>query len=357
MRTAAQKALENDGFHTDRQPPDKIAPLLRTFVNLAERWLAKNQPAPFRELLLDRYFEINGFLRVLDGFDDSYVTCRMAKEKDLKLKLFCLDPSRHLKAALTRCRATIFFSATMTPAHYFQNILGCDSTATKLSVPSPFPRQHLGVFIAGSISTTWAQRAYSIERIVEMIRIFIQSKKGNYLCFFPSYDYMTMAVERIRSWATHPLMIVQEREMADAERSRFLDRFSAHNQKTLVGFAVMGGIFGEGIDLIGDRLVGAVIVSVGLPAVCPERSLIRAYFDQTGDGFDFAYRFPGINRVLQAAGRVIRSDKDRGAVLLVDRRFCLTDYRALLPPQWTIQCVNSPRQLKTHLSCFWSSSV
>jgi DNA excision repair protein ERCC-2 len=152
-------------------------------------------------------------------------------------------------------------------------------------------------------------------------------------------------------------MIVQEREMADAERSRFLDRFSAHNQKTLVGFAVMGGIFGEGIDLIGDRLVGAVIVSVGLPAVCPERSLIRAYFDQTGDGFDFAYRFPGINRVLQAAGRVIRSDKDRGAVLLVDRRFCLTDYRALLPSQWTTQCVNSPRQLKTHLSCFWSSSV
>ena len=145
--------------------------------------------------------------------------------------------------------------------------------------------------------------------------------------------------------------------MDDAGRGHFLDRFSAKNQKTLVGFAVMGGIFGEGIDLIGDRLVGAVIVSVGLPAVCPERNLIRAYFDQTGDGFDFAYRFPGINRVLQAAGRVIRSDKDRGAILLVDRRFCLADYRLLLPSQWTIQCVSSPRQLKTHLSYFWSSIV
>ena len=180
MRATAKKALENGGFQSDRQPPDGIGPLLRTFVRVAERWLAKNQPAPFRELLLDRYFEINGFLRVLDGFDDSYVTCSLAKENDLNLKLFCLDPSRHLKSALTRCRATVLFSATMTPARYFQNILGCDSTATKLSVPSPFPRHHLNVFIAGRISTTWAQRAHSIDRIVEMIRVFIQSKKGNY---------------------------------------------------------------------------------------------------------------------------------------------------------------------------------
>ena len=357
MRKAAKATVENGGFQSDRYPPDGIEPLLRIFVRLAERWLAKNQPAPYRELLLERYFEISGFLRVLDRYDDSYVTLHQTRKNDFNLKLFCIDPSRHLKVALKRCRATVLFSATMTPAHYFQNILGCDSKAAKLSIPSPFPRRHLNVFIAGNISTIYAQRAHSIDRIVELIQTFIQSKKGNYLCFFPSYEYMAMAVERIESWSTKFSLIVQEREMDDTGRTCFLNRFSAHNQKTLIGFAVMGGIFGEGIDLMGDRLSGAVIVSVGLPAVCPERNLIRAYFDQNGEGFDFAYRFPGINRVLQAAGRVIRSDKDRGAILLVDSRFCRSDYRLLLPSQWMIRCVNSPHQLKTHLTPFWSSST
>jgi DNA excision repair protein ERCC-2 len=167
---------------------------------------------------------------------------------------------------------------------------------------------------------------------------------------------MRMVVERLEPWSQDISIIVQNREMDDAGRSCFLDRFSSQNQDTLVGFAVMGGIFGEGIDLVGDRLSGAVIVSVGLPAVCPERDLIRAYFDQQDNGFDVAYRFPGINRVLQAAGRVIRSDRDRGAILLVDKRFCRSDYRFLLPSQWTIQYVGSARQLETHLAHFWSTS-
>ena len=355
MRKAAKQTQETGGFQSDRQPPDGIEPLLRIFVRVAERWLAKNQPAPYRELLLQRYFEINGFLRVLDGYNDSYVTCRRVTGNDFHLKLFCLDPSGRLKAALQRCRATILFSATMTPAHYFQNILGCDPTVAKLAIPSPFPRQHLKVLIAGGVSTTYTERASSIDRVVDLVQTFVRSKRGNYLCFFPSYEYMAMAVERLDAWVKRMSIIVQEREMDDAGRIRFLDRFSVHNRETLVGFAVMGGIFGEGIDLVGDRLSGAVIVTVGLPAVCPERDLIRAYFDQQGQGFDFAYRFPGINRVLQAAGRVIRSDEDRGAILLVDRRFCRGDYQLLLPSHWTIQHISSPRQLETHLSLFWSS--
>jgi DNA excision repair protein ERCC-2 len=355
MRTIAKQTLEAGGFQSDRQPPDGIEPLLRGFVRVAERWLAKNQPAPYREMLLECYFQISGFLRVLDQVNDSYVTCRQVAGRDLQLKLFCLDPSGQLRSALRRCRATVFFSATMTPAHYFQNILGCDSTATKLAIPSPFPREHLKVLIASGLSTTYAQRAHSVDRIVALIQSFTMVKKGNYLCFFPSYEYMAMAVERMVPLTQHMSILVQEREMDDTGRSRFLDRFSAHNQETLVGFAVMGGIFGEGIDLVGERLSGAVIVSVGLPAVCPERELIRGYFDQWGSGFDFAYRFPGINRVLQAAGRVIRADQDRGAVLLVDRRFCHRDYETLLPSHWATERVVSPQQLETHLTTFWSS--
>jgi DNA excision repair protein ERCC-2 len=355
MRTAAKQTLEAGGFQSDGQRPDGIEPLLRGFIRVAERWLAKNQPAPYREIVLERYFEITCFLRVLDQVDDSYVTCRQVTGRDFKLKLFCLDPSGQLRSALRRCRATVFFSATMTPAHYFQNILGCDSAAAKLTVPSPFPREHLKVFIAGGVSTTYAQRAPSVDQIVELIQSFSMAKKGNYLCFFPSYEYMSMVVECMAPSKQHLSILVQEREMDDMGRSLFLDRFSAHSQETLVGFAVMGGIFGEGIDLVGERLSGAVIVSVGLPAVCPERDLIRGYFDQWGTGFDFAYRFPGINRVLQAAGRVIRSDQDRGAILLVDRRFCHREYQRLLPSHWTPERVSSPQQLETHLNTFWSS--
>ncbi len=149
-------------------------------------------------------------------------------------------------------------------------------------------------------------------------------------------------------------ILVQVREMDDLGRARFLDCFSAQNQQTLVGFAVMGGIFGEGIDLVGERLSGAVIVGVGLPAICPERELIRRYFDGRGAGFDFAYRFPGINRVLQAAGRVIRTDQDRGALLLVDQRFGYPAYQGLLPAHWATARVDSEQQLENRLKQFWS---
>jgi DNA excision repair protein ERCC-2 len=322
---------------------------------VSERWLAKNQSTPFREIVMERYFETSGFLRVWDQFDDSYVACRQATGKDLQVKLFCLDPSSHLRLALRRSRSAIFFSATMTPAPYFRDILGCEPTAAMLAIPSPFPRKNLKVLIAGGISTYYAQREQSVDRIVALIRSFIHSKKGNYLCFFPSYEYMTMVVDRFEEQERDVQVLVQVREMDEAGRVRFLDRFSTQNDQTMVGFAVMGGIFGEGIDLVGERLSGAVIVGVGLPAICPERDLVRGYFDRRGAGFDFAYRFPGINRVLQAAGRVIRTDHDRGALLLVDQRFCRATYQGLLPDQWAMAMAGSQRQLENQLKRFWSS--
>jgi len=355
MLDARKKIQEDGGFQSDANLPDGLEPLLRVFLRVSERWLAKNQSTPYREIVMDRYFEICGFLRVWDQFDDSYVTCRQVTGKDLQVKLFCLDPSSHLKLALRRSRSVIFFSATMTPARYFQDILGCEATASVLAIPSPFPSTHLKVFIANDISTYYAQREQSVDRIVALVRSFIHPKKGNYLCFFPSYEYLSMVVDRFKESEDGVQILAQVREMDDAGRALFLDRFSAHNYQTLVGFAVMGGIFGEGIDLVGDRLSGAVIVGVGLPAICPERDLIRSYFNRRGAGFDFAYRFPGINRVLQAAGRVIRTNQDRGALLLVDERFCRSAYQELLPDQWAMAMVRSKRQLEERLKQFWSS--
>ena len=357
MLDARKKAQEAGGFQFENRLPDGLEPLLRGFLRVSEQWLARNQPTPYREIVLERYFETNGFLRVWDQYDDSYVTCRQVTGKDIQLKLFCLDPSGHLNLALRRSRSVIFFSATMAPAPYFKEILGCEPTAAMLAIPSPFPPKNLKVLIAGGISTYYAQREQSVDRIVVLIQSFIHSKKGNYLCFFPSYEYMTMVVERFKEHVKDAQVMVQAREMDEAGRAQFLDRFSAQNHQTLVGFAVMGGIFGEGIDLVGERLSGAVIVGVGLPAICPERDQIRSYFDGRGTGFDFAYRFPGINRVLQAAGRVIRTDRDRGALLLVDKRFCSSTYQDLLPDHWETAIVGSEWQLEDQLKRFWSSGV
>ncbi len=359
MLAAAKGAREEGGFQSDTRLPDGLEALLRAFLRVSERWLAKNQPAPYREIVMDRYFEISGFLRVWDQFDESYVTCRQVTGKDLQLKLFCLDPSSHLKHALRRSRAAIFFSATLMPARYFQDIFGCEPDAVTLAIPSPFPRRHLEVLVADGISTYYAQREQSVDRINALVRTFIGAKKGNYLCFFPSYEYMAMVVDQFEGTGTDRdvRVLVQAREMDDAGRARFLDRFSAQNEETLVGFAVMGGIFGEGIDLVGERLSGAIIVGVGLPAICPERDLIRNYFDGRGAGFDFAYRYPGINRVLQAAGRVIRTDQDRGALLLVDQRFCRSGYQSLLPVHWSTAVIGSERQMDVRLKRFWSTAI
>ena len=165
--------------------------------------------------------------------------------------------------------------------------------------------------------------------------------------------YLAMVLDPFRDADPQSDVIVQTPEMDDASRRQFLDRFSETNARRLVGFAVMGGIFGEGIDLVGERLSGAVIVGVGLPAICPERELIRRHFDARGRGFDFAYRYPGINRVLQAAGRVIRTDEDRGAVLLLDQRFCRAEYHDLLPAHWPITAVGSARELSAAIERFW----
>jgi DNA excision repair protein ERCC-2 len=353
MRQRATHTTAGGGFVADRRLPDGLAPLLREFVRLAERWLAKNQAAPYRESLLERYFAVTRFLRVWEVFDDSYVVWGRVTGKDLLLNLFCLDPSPQLKAALQRAQSVVFFSATMTPADYFQEILGCESTATRLAIASPFPCDHFKVVIAGGVSTYYTQRERSLNQVVALIRACVRVKSGNYLCFFPSFAYMAMAVERLRETSWPVRMLVQEREMDTAQRARFLNQFEDPQDAGLVGFAVMGGIFGEGIDLVGERLCGAVIVGVGLPGISPERDLIRDHFDGRGAGFDFAYRFPGLNRVMQAAGRVIRTEHDRGVLMLIDQRFEYAGYHGLLPTHWHPVIVRSARQIEKQLRDFW----
>ena len=351
----ARKNCERSGNPlAEADPPEELIARLRSFLFITERWLSKNIKTSFRESLLDLYFAISGFIRVADQYDHSYSTCYEKLGKDLKIKLFCIDPAAHLEQALQRCRSAVFFSATMTPIEYFKQILGCDPAAPHLILPSPFPGENLGLFIADQISTYYRQRDQTADEVTRAVSALVGQKSGNYLLYFPSYAYMRKIFDAFTMHNPQTEVIQQTPGMSEPEREAFLNRFSRDNSQTLVGFAVMGGVFGEGIDLVGNRLVGAVVVGVGLPGISLERELIKEYFTTTlSAGFEYAYLYPGINRVLQAAGRVIRTEMDRGVVLLIDQRYARYQYKTLLREEWKPDRVHNVQQLADGLQNFW----
>ena len=278
-----------------------------------------------------------------------------AVRKQMRIRLFCIDPSHQLKLAWQRCRSAILFSATLTPGGYFQTVLGCHAQAGMLNLPSPFPPSNLAVFAADRISTLFKERLDSCEAVTAIIADLVGQRTGHYMLYFPSYQYMYLVYELFGKACLDVETLVQTPDMGEEARMAFLCRFKEEVSRTLVGFAVMGGIFGEGIDLKGERLTGAVIVGVGLPGISLERDLIRDYYNRIRKcGFEFAYQYPGINRVLQAAGRVIRSEKDQGMVLLIDRRYSHQRYRTLLPQHWQLQVVGDGAEFKQQIRDFWN---
>lgn len=344
------------GFLADKEPPAALYPRLQDFLKQAERWLKLNLKSDFRQNLLEVYFAVNGFMRVAEQYSAAYATITESRDRDLRLKLFCLDPAPYLGPALNRCRAAVFFSATLSPAGYFRDIFGCPDSTRRLSIPSPFPRRNFCQVITDRISTFYRDRTRTLPEVTRMIRALVEHRTGNFLLFFPSYEYLNAIHEAFSALSPQTRTLVQTPDMDEAARGRFLDGFEKTAQETLVGFAVMGGIFGEGIDLVGDRLCGVAVVGVGLPGISPERELIRHYFaDTRGAGFEFAYLYPGINRVLQAAGRVIRSERDRGVLVLIDQRYVRPLYRSLLPTDWNPVRTKDETQLALALQRFWST--
>ncbi|MHB9155242.1 MAG: ATP-dependent DNA helicase [Endomicrobiales bacterium] len=324
-----------EGFRVQKEAPEGLYLPLREFLRAAEKLLAARAEYPFREALLQQYFEVHRFLRTSEDYDERYVTWFERRGNDVIAKLFCIDPSSLLASALKRGNAAAFFSATLAPLEYFNKVLGGDEDSPRLRLPSPFPKENLLVLLDDRVSTTYRERPFTYGRVSEGIASLAGGKTGNYLVFFPSYAYMKEVCRLFREQNPHLDVVAQKEGMTEAEREGFLERFAGGRDKTLVGFAVMGGIFGEGIDLIGDRLSGVVIVGVGLPQISLERDIIQEYYRETlGLGFEYAYVFPGMNKVLQAVGRLIRSETDRGAALLLDERFARPLYRSLMPPEW-----------------------
>lgn len=342
-----------NGVSTSQEFPDSLIDPLENALDEAEHWLVKNQPAIFRETLLALYFQMQSFRRTAELYDERFETI-IETAPEVKVRQFCLDPSWLLRKALARGKAALFFSATLTPMDYYRTLLGGAPEDPVLQLSSPFPSENLAVLIQDRIQTHFKGRTESLGEVVEAVGTLVEGRPGNYLVYFPSYQYLNDAAQAFQ--IRHPAVPVriQRPGMTEPERDAFLAAFSVERGETLVGFAVLGGIFGEGIDLVGERLIGAVIVGVGLPQLCIERNLIRDYFqNQNAAGFEYAYTFPGMNRVLQAVGRVIRSETDRGVVLLIDARFSEPRYRRLFPTWWHFLRVRQTEALREAVRGFW----
>jgi DNA excision repair protein ERCC-2 len=348
-----KKECEKSGSVVSKELPQKFINVLRVFLMISDNWFEDNKKAKLKDFVLDYYFQILKFVRISEYFSDHFVSYYEKNGKELKIKIYCIDPGDLLKISHKKSWSTIFFSATLTPMTYFKSLLGGDEKGEELKIASPFPIENFKLLIQDKIATTYKKRNSTLELVKDTIKTFVSGKKGNYLIFFPSYKYMEDVVRLLPNEDFN--IMVQQKYMTEPQRENFLEEFDKTNGKSLLGFVVMGGIFGEGIDLMGDNLIGAVVVGVGLPQVCLERNLIKEYYDQNNKrGFPFAYTYPGFIRVLQASGRVIRSDDDKGMVLLIDQRFSYTNYKKLFPEHWSqYRKVKYSEELKWVCEDFW----
>lgn len=302
-------------------------------------YINNHNDSPVMDEIMDFYFEIVHFIGIYEELDDKYVIYGyMTDNGDYLLKLFNVDPSENLKKRMEQARSSVLFSATLLPIQYYKELLGGEKEDYEVYAHSVFPPEHRGLFIARDVTSKFTRRGpREYERIAAYLHDMVCAMKGNYLAFFPSYLFMEEVFQTYIAMypGENVEYLLQKEDMAEEDREGFLHAFREENDRTILGFCVLGGVFSEGIDLKHDTLIGAAIIGTGLPQVGQERELLKEYFDKQGlNGFDYAYRFPGMNKVLQAAGRVIRTAEDVGVVLLLDERFLQISYRALYPREW-----------------------
>ena len=325
---------DEEDFSTFKEKPKELITKVNTFITKAENWLSKNQKEEGYKDILELYFSFTSFIRISKLYDERYVTYVTRERSQCIVTLFCLDPSKLLREISKSHKSTVFFSGTLSPLEYYKEVLGGEEKDEILSLKSPYVRENLEIFIY-PISTRYRHREFTYSKICNKINMLIEARPGNYLIFFPSYSYMNLTYEEFIKSYSNINTIIQKGDMNEEERENFLSNFNEDSEKTLVGFGVLGGIFSEGIDLKGNRLNGVVVVGVGLPQVCTERNIIKEYYDlKDRDGYDYSYVYPGMNKVMQAAGRVIRTEQDRGTLLLIDDRFISSKYIDLMPYEW-----------------------
>ena len=303
----------------------------------------------------------------------------------------CANPANRVRSCTDKAVATVLFSATLIPITYYRMMLGADSSDPAVYAKSVFDPANRALIVARDVTSKYTRRCDSeYDRMAQYISETVSARAGNYMVFFPSFAMLERVYEMFMARYYEPgkqETIVQSSSMSEEEREDFLGKFgsrsydgladeeimlpdfdgmeieiddalgSEHDKDTLIGFCVLGGIFSEGIDLKNDALIGALIVGTGLPMVCAERELLKRCYDEMGlDGFAYAYRYPGMNKVLQAAGRVIRTEEDRGVVVLLDERFLGRDYIRLFPREWAHHTICRVDDIGEDLAAFWEES-
>ncbi|WP_155287400.1 ATP-dependent DNA helicase [Lacticaseibacillus zhaodongensis] len=340
---------------------DAIEPMrdsLDGFCTRFHEWLEMEPSAQTKIVIdagLDTFFLANAYVKISELYDDTYVTrvVRISRD-DIMVKQLCLNPSTFLDASMKKGRGAVLFSATLTPMNYYQEMLGGKDNSISYTLPSPFPPANQKVIVTSNVQTTYAEREGSLPTITACLTAMVLAQPGNYLVFAPSYSYL----DNVRAAFTRAnpdlRQVAQVSGMSAEERQNFLDAFA--DGQPVVGFAVLGGSFAEGIDLRGSSLLGCAIVSVGLPGLSGETDQLRDYYQHlNGQGFAYAYQLPGFNNVLQAAGRVIRGAHDVGVVLLLDRRFATSRYTELFPAHWAnYQVTRNTKELANSLTQFWN---
>lgn len=344
-----REAGQSEVVRSDR--PTELDAAITGVIFAFEAHLAAGDEAPAQ--LLEAYWSALDYTRTAERWDESYSAITRNDRSGVSVRLFCADPSRHLAETLSLMRSAVFFSATLTPPDYYARLFGVPD-AKLISLPSPFPKENFLPLVADFISTRYRDRASSLDALAELIYACFFAHEGNYIAFFPSYAYMDDVFTRFSELYPEVPTVRQSRGMSTASRDDFLREFEAPDS-AVIGFCVMGGVFSEGVDFAGDRAVGVIIAGIGLPGIDAESELLREYCDaQYGAGYDYAYVYPGMNRVLQAAGRVIRSETDRGIALLIDDRFSREPNRSLFPRHWSHRKrIRSANQLRETLDSFW----
>lgn len=330
LRKELQEA-EVNSIYKKEQYKD-LTKLLRIFISECDEYLVKSVNTEGYEEIRDLYFEIRSFIAISEIYSEKeYVTLVELNKNDVKVKLFCVNPSKNLSKIIQEAHSTTIFSATLTPIKYYIDVLGGDDNSYRMKLPSPFKKENLKVY-SNPLNMRFSQRDNNIDKLCKLINRFKEVEVGNYMAFLPSYQYLDKLYSRYCEIYGDENTICQKEVLREEERVEFLNNFK--EDSNVLAFCVIGGAFSEGIDLPGKRLIGCIIVGVGFPRISNEGDIIRNYYED--NGFDYAYIYPGINKIMQAAGRVIRTEEDKGRILLIDDRYSTIKYKSILPVEWEL---------------------
>lgn len=349
--------LQKHTLHAQKEPIRPLLQMLSCFSEQANSYLQSEHNDQHDQDIKELYFQVLNYLKISEYYDEHFITWMHKEQNDLYIKQFCMNPHNPLRETLKKGIAAIFFSATLSPIDYFECLLGGNPNKKRLSLPSIFSHKQRKCIINDHISIIYRNREASISPILTYIHSAIQCKDGNYIVFCPSYIYMEQLSKAFQKQYPALHVSTQKRDMSEQEKQAFLQHFD-YTEKQHLFFCVLGGMFSEGIDLVGEKLIGTIIIGVGLPQINPQQDMIKNHFDQIHHmGYAYSYQFPGMNKVLQAAGRVHRTPLDKGIIIFIDERFSTPFYQCLFPDHMKpYEKIQDPQKLQTSLLSFWSET-